>query len=266
MEMLDMSHEVVRVARESDAAMSDTVRKVSLPDLKDPQRLPFTVRIASERADLEKAVSVRRRAYGRHLPGFAETMMVEDVDSAPGTTVLLAESRLDNAALGTMRIQTNEFEPLPLTHSVTLPDWCASGRLAEATRLAVTGPSASRMVKMMLFKALFLLCEQRGIDWLLLTARAPIDREYQAMLFRDIFDDQRYVPMEHVAGLPHRVMAGEVGAARHRWSQARHPLYGFVFETSHPDLDLRGPAGGGVPWAAGAGSAAERAAGIVWQQ
>jgi hypothetical protein len=236
MEMLDINHEVIRAAREVE-----TNSKVSAISLQESERLPFTVRIAATHDDIAKAVAIRRSAYGRHLPDFASTMTIEDTDTAMGTTILLAESRFDRAPLGTMRIQTNEFAELPVEHSVELPSWCASGRLAEATRLAVMGPSSGRLVKMMLFKSLFLLCEQQGIDWLLITARSPIDREYEAMLFRDIFEDRRYVPMEHVGGLPHRVMAGEVSAARQRWSEAKHPLYRFVFETPHPDLDLTPP-------------------------
>lgn len=241
MEILELNHEVIRTALDSEVN-----QKVANIGLKEPERLPFTVRIAVTREDIAKAVAVRRSAYGRHLPEFAQTMSIEDIDTAPGTTILLAESRFDHAPLGTMRIQTNEFAGLPVEHSVELPSWCSSGRLAEATRLAVTGPSSGRMVKMMLFKALFLLCEQRGIDWLLITARSPIDREYEAMLFRDVFADRRYVPMTHVGGLPHRVMAGEVSAARQRWSEAKHPLYRFVFETPHPDLDLTQPAEGAI--------------------
>jgi len=247
MEMLDNNHEVIRTASDGEANA-----RISSISLQEPERLPFTVRIAASHDDIAGAVAVRRSAYGRHLPEFARTMTIEDVDTAPGTTILLAESRFDHAPLGTMRIQTNEFGELPVEHSVELPSWCASGRLAEATRLAVMGPSSGRMVKMMLFKALFLLCEQRGIDWLLITARSPIDREYETMLFRDVFADERYVPMTHVGGLPHRVMAGEVSAARRRWSEAKHPLYRFVFETCHPDLDLTHPVEGAIRYEAAA--------------
>jgi hypothetical protein len=93
----------------------------------------------------------------------------------------------------------------------------------------------------MLFKALFLYCEQEQIDWLIITARSPIDREYDAMLFEDVFEHRQFMPMAHVGGLPHRVMAGEVGVARQRWGEAKHPLFKFVFQTHHPDIDLRVP-------------------------
>jgi hypothetical protein len=207
--------------------------------LKKPESMPFTIRIVSADHDLQKAVQVRRVAYGRHLPAFAEKMAVEACDRDPGTAILLAESKLDGAPLGTMRIQTNEYAPLGVQGSVELPAWLKSGRLAEATRLGVAGGTIGRVVKMMLFKSLFLYCEQQQIDWTVITARSPLDREYEAMLFEDVFGYRQFIPMAHVGNLPHRVLAGEVGVARQRWEEAKHPLFQFVFQTHHADIDLR---------------------------
>ena len=80
----------------------------AVQSLKKSESMPFTIRIVSADHDLQKAVQVRRVAYGRHLPSFAEKMAVEECDRDPGTAILLAESKLDGAPLGTMRIQTNE--------------------------------------------------------------------------------------------------------------------------------------------------------------
>jgi hypothetical protein len=60
---------------------------------------------------------------------------------------------------------------------------------------------------------------------------------YDALLFQDLFPGQ-YIPMRHFNNIPHRVLAFEVGTAEERWAAANHPLYNFVFRTSHPDLDL----------------------------
>jgi hypothetical protein len=214
---------------------------LAIQALQNPERVPFTIRIASGESDLRKAVAIRRAAYGRHLPEFAQSMAVEACDSTPGTTVLLAESKLDGAPIGTMRIQTNEYAPLPVEKSVKLPHRFNGARLGEATRLGVANGAIGKVVKMMLFKSLFLYCEQQQIDWLVITARSPIDREYDAMLFNDVFEDRQFLPMAHVGGLPHRVMAGEVGVARQRWGEAKHPLFKFIFQIHHPDIDLRVP-------------------------
>jgi len=66
-----------------------------------------------------------------------------------------------------------------------------------------------------------------------------VDREYEGMLFEDVFGEREFLPMAHVGGLPHRVLAKDVMAARRRWEEAKHPLFQFMVHTHHPDLDLR---------------------------
>jgi hypothetical protein len=86
------------------------------------ESLPFTIRVVSNAGDLEKAVRIRHAAYMRHVPAFAQALkMPERSDSEQGVVVLLAESKFDGSPIGTMRIQTNEFNPLTLEQSVTLP-------------------------------------------------------------------------------------------------------------------------------------------------
>ena len=206
------------------------------PELQKTERLPFTIRIVRDDDGLQRAVNMRRTAYSRHLPDFAEKMAIEACDREPGSVVLLAESRLDGGALGTMRIQTNAHAPLAVEQSIRLPDWLANASLAEATRLGVAGGTIGRMVKIALCKALFMYCGDQGVDWMVITARAPLDREYEAMLFGDIFGANEFLPMAHVGGLPHRVLAKPVAVAQQRWAQVNHPLYRFVFETHHPDI------------------------------
>jgi hypothetical protein len=200
--------------------------------------LPFTIKIVSDQAELSKAVEMRRAAYGRHLPEFAETMDVEALDAAPGTVVLLAQSRLDGGPLGTMRIQTNVFGPLAVEQSVRLPDWLNQARLAEATRLGVARGAIGRMVKVALCKAYYMYCVENDIDWMLITARSPLDREYEAMLFNDVYGQNEFLPMTHVGGMPHRVMAKPVALVRQRWAAVNHSFYGFFFETNHVDIDV----------------------------
>ncbi|ACC75114.1 hypothetical protein PPMP20_01410 [Paraburkholderia phymatum] len=209
--------------------------------VKKTERLPFTIKVVSSLAELDKAVEMRRTAYGRHLPAFADTMEVEELDSSPGTVVLLAQSRLDGGPLGTMRVQTNAFSPLAVEQSVDLPDWLRQARLAEATRLGVARGGIGRMVKVALCKAYYMFCVQNSVDWMLITARSPLDREYEAMLFEDVYGQNEFLPMTHVGGLPHRVMAKPVALVRQRWAKVNHPFLGFFFETDHIDIDVRVP-------------------------
>lgn len=203
------------------------------------ERLPFTVRLVRTEADLNKAVKIRHAAYARHLPLFADTLKTAETDDAEkGVVVLLAESKIDGSPLGTMRIQTNEYKPLCLEQSIELPEWLRSLSLAEATRLGVTNETGGRLVTTVLFKAFYLYCHQINSDWMVITARAPVDRTYDRLLFTDVFPDAGYIPIHHVGNLPHRVMASQVDTAEERWAAAKHPLFNFAFRTHHPDIQL----------------------------
>ncbi|MGI4813600.1 MAG: N-acyl amino acid synthase FeeM domain-containing protein [Janthinobacterium lividum] len=201
-------------------------------------RLPFTIRVVADDAALERALRMRQAAYQRHVPEFARTMdQAESYDRDPGSVVLLAESKLDGSPVGTMRIQTNRFRRLGLEESLELPEWL-SGRLVGATRLGVESGDAGRMVKTALFKAFYLYCASQRIDWMVIAARTPLDRQYAALLFRDVYGEKAFIPLAHAANIPHRVMAFEIATAERRWRDAHHPLFDFVVGTHHPDIDL----------------------------
>jgi len=203
--------------------------------------LPFTIRVVENREDLMKVVNLRYEAYARHVPELANILKEPEVfDFEKDTAILIVESKLDNSTLGTMRIQTNRINPLKFESSVTLP-WDLQGKsLSEADRLCVTASRMGRIVKVMLFKAYFQYCVQEGLEWMVITARAPIDKTYESLLFKDIYPDaeDKYVPMSASADVPHRVMKFHVPSAQALWEKNGHPLYEFVFETFHPDIML----------------------------
>lgn len=203
------------------------------------ERLPFTVRAVSGEEQLRKAVAIRHRAYGRHVPSLAELLrMPEPNDSEPGCVVLLAESKLDGEPLGTLRIQTNRFRPLAIEGSVGLPRGLIGRSLAEATRLGVTQDRTGRTVKTMLFKAFYQYCLESNVEWMVIGARAPLDRMYQALLFSDLFPGEEPVALKHAGNLPHRILGFDVETAEERWRAVQHPMYDLFVNTRHPDIDI----------------------------
>jgi hypothetical protein len=205
------------------------------------ERLPFTVRVVRHELQLRKAIAIRQRAYARHLPALGALLREPEMqDRDPGCVVLLAESRLDGEPLGTLRIQTNRHRPLALESSVELPEWLSGASLAEATRLGIAEGRIGRMVKTMLFKALYQYCLAAGIEWMVIGARSPLDRMYQALLFQEVFPGQGAIPLKHAGNLPHRILAFEVETAEARWRAARHPLLDLFVHTSHPDIERSG--------------------------
>jgi hypothetical protein len=203
------------------------------------ERLPFVIKRVETAEDMRKAVQVRHAAYARHVPAFAATLVdPEESDYDDNSIVLLAESKLDGSPLGSTRIQTNLYGRLHVEDSVALPDWLQGRRLAEVTRLGIDEGRVGRIVKIALIKACFEYCENHEIEHAVVTGRAPIDRQYQQLMFRDVFEDKTYVPLHHVGNIPHRVMSFEIATGEARWSAANHPLLKFFKHTRHPDIDI----------------------------
>ncbi|MGF6273107.1 hypothetical protein ABIB38_001465 [Massilia sp. UYP11] len=206
------------------------------------ERLPFTVRRVETEADLLKAVRIRHAAYARHVPDFARSLaQPEAADYEADTIVLLAESKLDGTPIGSTRIRTNLYRPLGVEESIVLPDWLQGKRLVEATRLGIDEGRVGRMVKIALIKACFMYCEDNGIDYSVATGRPPVDKQYDQLMFVDVFPELGLVPLRHVGNIPHRIMAFEIATFQQRWAEARHPMLNFFFNTHHPDIDI-GPA------------------------
>jgi hypothetical protein len=204
------------------------------------ERLPFTIKVARSDEQLGKAVAMRHAAYARHVPALAELLKAPEAnDRDEGSVVLLAESKLDGSPVGTLRIQTNRFHKLVLEQSVELPRWLQDNSLAEVTRLGVSGDRTGRVVKTMLFKALFEYCEDAQVDWLVIGARSPLDRQYRALLFKDVFPGGEFFPLSHAGNMPHRILAFEMESAEARWAEANHPLYSLFRRTRHPDIQVR---------------------------
>ncbi|NEX60042.1 hypothetical protein [Noviherbaspirillum galbum] len=203
------------------------------------QRFPFTIRIATGEADLAKANTVRRDAYGRHLPELAARMAEPDaMDRHPDVAVLLVESKLDGEPIGSARIQLNRTSRLSIESAVALPTWMHGLRLAEVTRLGVVAGRTGMLAKLALWKAIFFYWEMKSVQWAIAAGRAPIDQQYLDLTFVDLFPERGYVPLSYAGNLPHRVMAFESPTAYQRWKSAGHKLCDFIFHTHHPDILL----------------------------
>jgi hypothetical protein len=150
----------------------------------------------------------------------------------------LAEAKSDGEALGTIRIQTNFVDPLPLEFSISLPDSYRGRPLAGVSRLAVRSGPRGRLVKLSLFKALHRYCLAKQVEWILIGARPPLDQAYLDLGFADVFEDAELRPLATAAGVPHRILSFEVFTAERRWHQLSHPLYVFMGQRFHPDIEI----------------------------
>lgn len=210
--------------------------------------LPFRVEIASKE-QMDEVAQLRSATYGRHLPELAKKLQEpEPADFDLTCEVFVVRSKLDGSLLGSMRTHANVHHPLPLQASIGLPANFNHARMVETTRLCVAGSPNSPLVRSSLFKALYQYTLMQKVDWMMATGRRPVDRIYDSLLFSDVQETGRFYPMTHVGGLPHRVMCLSPIDAKEMWGAVRHPLYEFVVDTHHPDIDLSAAANLNFEW------------------
>lgn len=204
--------------------------------------LGFTLRLAESRVDLLDACSVRAQAYGHHLPEMGQRLGEPDaLDLAEGTSVFLCRDKASGRATGTMRIQTSRHGPLMMEGSLALPPWLAGASRAEITRLAVC-VGADPLTKLCLMKASYLFCVAQHVQWMVIGARnEALIRNYRRLGFIDALGHDELVPLAHTGGLMHNILTFDVVAAERAWAAARHPLYGFMVQTLHEDLNVELP-------------------------
>ena len=203
------------------------------------QSLSFQVRIVRTRQDLQAACRVRAESYGHHLPHLRATLLEPDLlDADENTFVVLCVDKASGAAVGTARFQTNAGGLLLIEHSVSVPEAIRSDSRAEITRFsAVAG--ADPLVKVCLMKASYLFCMGTQVRWMVIGARnEALIRQYRRLGFSDAFEDGRRVPLLHAGRLEHRILTLNVTAVERTWRDRRHALYGFFFDTVHPDIQL----------------------------
>ena len=223
------------------AGSGDHAKHATAALRKGPKRaeLPFTVKLVRTNQQLTQAVHIRSEAYTRHLPSFGHFLKEpEKLDRSGDAIVLLAEGKADHAPLGTMRVQTNFENPLTLETSIELPDRFRNRAAAGVSRLAVKAGPRGRLVKLALFKALHRYCLAKQVEWILIGARPPLDETYSELGFTDVFEDAKPRPLASAAMQPHRIMCFEVFTAERRWHEISHPLYLFMGQRYHPDIEI----------------------------
>jgi hypothetical protein len=200
--------------------------------------LPFRIRVATSDADLAELVSVRSNAYARHnAPGAANLLVAEKQDTDQDAILLLARSKLDGAALGSVRVQTRLVKPLMVENAMTLPLDVSASAPIELMRGSVQNGAPGRMVSAALAKASFKLCLACGFTHIIVTCREPVNLMYRAYQFDELLAGE-LIDLPYSPGKKHKVLCLPVAEASERWRKRNPSLLNFMLETDHPDLDV----------------------------
>ncbi len=200
------------------------------------ERLPFTIGVVTTEAQLLRVQALRATAYGHHLPGLAASFARPDpLDLQDDIILFYVEDKQSGALVGSARIQVNRHQPLQIERSLELPEALSGCLLSEVTRLIVL-PGYSQPVRMALVKACQMYSTAMQISGALAGSRHSLLRQYKSLGFKDLWDDERTVPLLHGGGLPHRILFRNTVIAEAESRANNQPYYGFMFRTYHPDI------------------------------
>jgi hypothetical protein len=198
----------------------------------------FKIKIARTFEQQNRAISIRERAYAKHVPTLAEVLGKNDsVDIGEDTVHIYCEDA-QGQVVGSLRFTGNRRKQLPIERGFELPTEMSGANIGEVTRLAVPPNTQAKYIKSLLFKSAFLYSISVQVRWILVGARFPLDLQYLKLGFKELFPDMGYVPLEHIAGIPHRVLVCEVSTLESRWRLNQHNSYCFLFETFHPEIKI----------------------------
>ena len=205
------------------------------------QELPITIRIVRTPEQLQRVCELRSTAYGHRNPALGQTLsQPESADFDPGTVVLIAESKSSGEVVGTLRIHTNLFQPVPMEGVIDLPPHLQGQLVAEACRFSVRGSFNSPFVRLALFKAIYLYCYANQVQFLLCGARKPLNEIYKSLGFVPLNGaaQEWWVPVSYASNLPHSMLMLDVLRVDSHWFETGHPCYQFVRRTYNPDIQM----------------------------
>ncbi len=208
------------------------VRRVAPPTV---VRLGYRVQLARTVAQLREACAIRAAAFGKRQPELARMLLEpEQADLLEGTMVVIAYRESDGVPVGTMRLQTNLYQPLEFETHIELPPEYDGRLLAVAARLAVVADVDTPQVSRLLMKALHAVCTAQQVARVLITAQAPRDRLYRAFGFREVWDGRLF----RTASTPHygcKLMAFDMFAPPQDLMDRRNLEF---LRTPSPDIGL----------------------------
>lgn len=200
--------------------------------------LSFTISIVRTEQALAEACAIRAEAYGRHNPGLGIALAEPDpVDRLPGTLVLIARDKKSGKPIATARIKCNRQSPLQIESAIELPPNMRGQHLAEVTRFASTD-DCDWFAPLALIKACYLFSYATQVRWVIIGARGKLVSRYRAVGFTDFFADKAPVPLPYTGGLEHQVLLMDILQAERIWSESKNPMYSFMGETFHPDIQI----------------------------
>ena len=203
------------------------------------ESLDFRIQIARKGESFERAVSVRAEAFGRHNhPMVRAGFTVEAADTSGSTILLCAESKNTGEPVGAMRLSDNTNNELAMWDELKIPDEYKGYPALLVSRLTVHAGHSGHSARNALCKAMYLYAVAKQMRFIFVLVMPPRDRLYKPMGFKPVYEGDPLFKLDSNSSVDTKVLYAEVSRLESIWRERGHPLYQYVFETYHADIEL----------------------------
>jgi hypothetical protein len=195
----------------------------------------ITIRKAVTMDDMVKVFRVRWEGYKKYYKSEDET--VDESDLSPAATLLLAEDKHHNT-VGTIRILDRRYGSVELDRFINVDSFLSKEERVciEATRFSIPKHLDSKLIKLLLWKSLFLYCQINQINTILMSARPAAARSYRCLFFENVGPAGVY-SHSLLGNLEHQTYKCNISERKYVIKKENKPLYQFFFDKEHPNIN-----------------------------
>jgi hypothetical protein len=205
--------------------------------MKRIEELPFTITITRTSQSSERLLATRNRAYGRHDDPLLNSNHFQKSLSSESSVLISAESKASGECFGSVRIESNAVKPFYFETEIDVPQLSVKTIAVCASRLNVTLGPLGKLTRAALCKALYLYAHALQCSSIFAFVDKPRARLYTSLGFKPALDGNPLLNLRSHDGLEYHLFVALVSEFRSAL-YPNHPLYDFVFCTSHPDIRI----------------------------
>jgi hypothetical protein len=185
--------------------------------------------------EMVKVFRVRWEGYKKYYKSEDENL--DNYDLLPGTTLLLAEDQHGNA-VGTIRIIDRRCGSIELDKFIDLDSFLSEEErvCVEATRFSIPKHPDSKLIKLLLWKSLFIYCQINHINTILMSARPAAARSYRCLFFENVGTSGVY-SHSLLGNLKHETYKCNISERKCVMKRENRSLYDFFFGKDHPNIN-----------------------------
>lgn len=208
-------------------------------DFINSEELDFRIQIARKGESFERAVSVRSEAFSRHShPMVRAGFTVEPADTSESSVLLCAESKTTGEPIGAMRLSDNRTDELGIWNELPIPAQHKGYPALLVSRLTVHAGRTGHAARNALCKAMYLYAVAMQMRFIYVLVLPPRDRLYRPMGFNPVYEGDPVFKLKSNSNVDTKVLFAEVNRFETIWRERGHPLYQYVFQTRHADIEL----------------------------